>query len=96
MGADITLGQDFDLVFDQGDLLISNDLEQRTMLILASHKGHFKQWPLIGGGLSSALNSPFGAEERRQISLALNADLIRVKSIFYDQKNLTIDANSSI
>lgn len=52
---DILLDEDFELKITNGDFAIGECTQQHQNLLLLSHKGSFRQSPLVGVGLSSFL-----------------------------------------
>ncbi|MFK5855371.1 MAG: oxidase [Bacteroidota bacterium] len=52
---DILLDDNFDLMAKDGDFVLGDASLQNQQLILLSHKGEFKETPLLGIGLSNYL-----------------------------------------
>lgn len=55
MTTDFLLDDDGDLMMQGGDLVVGDSTAQHASLILESHPSAWRQWPLIGVGLSSFL-----------------------------------------
>lgn len=89
---DIYLDQDFDLSMRDGDFLVESDLEQRTACIANAERGHYKQWPLLGAAVGSALNAPQNFISQT-LKLQLEADGLKVNSISFTDQNLVVDAD---
>jgi hypothetical protein len=77
MEKDILLDGDFDLQIKDGDFVLGDDLEQRAVQIIRADKGQYKQFPPLGVGIESALNSPLTPQLKREIELQLAADGIK-------------------
>lgn len=49
---DILLDENFDLLIQDGDIVLGNGAPQSAQLVFLSHKGEFKNHPLLGFGAS--------------------------------------------
>jgi len=65
MPTDILLDDSGNLLHKDGDFVIGDSSAQHAKAILESHPGAFRQWPLIGVGVSDYLNDENGATEIR-------------------------------
>ena len=52
---DLEIDNDGDLLIVNGDFVVSKSDESHISDIVNSHKGEYKQWPLIGFGISKYL-----------------------------------------
>ena len=87
---DFTVDDTGDLDFSNNDFKIeSNELGHIESVLLA-HKGEWKQYPMIGVGISKYLNSPLSPTIRvrleKEIKLQLESDLF---------KNIFVEVNES-
>lgn len=85
-GKDIALDDDLDLKIVDGDFVISESDQQNIQLIFLSHKGEFKQWPLLGFGASMFLKQ--GDFEKNEFLRALKENLAYDG---YDDTDINID-----
>jgi hypothetical protein len=81
---------DGDLTINNGDFVLDETQNQDAWLIMAHHKGSFKQFPLIGIGESRLINGVLDGELRREIQLQLEADGKRLNNLNFNL-NSTID-----
>ncbi len=92
---DITLDNDCDLVFKNGDFLSSNTDQQHLEIILLSHKGAFKEFPILGVGITDYIKSPEVLSRLRlenEINKQLEYDNFYAKEIdVNDLENIQID-----
>lgn len=67
---------------------------QNQALILQASKGEFKEYPTLGVGISDMVNDHEAAGWKREITLQLESDGMKVKAVDLDLRNnkLTIDA----
>ena len=79
---DILLDDDFDLLIEDGDLVIGESDEQHIALILSTYQGGWKFDPLVGVGVRQYLASS-GNEEliKRNITVQLEADNYQVNKV---------------
>lgn len=56
MPTDILLGDDLDLIFRNGDLVVGESTEQHQKLLLVNDKGHMKHAPFAGVGIMNYTN----------------------------------------
>lgn len=49
---DILLDENFDLLIQDGDIVIGNGAQQSGQMVFYSHKGEFKNHPLLGFGVA--------------------------------------------
>ncbi len=68
---------------------------QNQALILQAAKGEFKEYPTLGVGISDILGDDEMTGWKREITLQLEADGMKVKTVGLDLTNnkLTIDAD---
>lgn len=84
MRTDVLLKED-DLDIAGGDFVIGPADLQHVYLVLRTHPGNWKQFPLVGYGEEKLLNGPLDGQQRRDIQLALQAD-------GYNPRELTVSA----
>ena len=87
---DILLDEDFDISFEDGDLKVGDDTEQRVMLLLDSDAGHWKQWPTVGVGILGMFNGQRTQDVRRSIQLQLASDGLKLSTVSFDNGELDI------
>lgn len=94
---DLLLESDYDLLIENGDLVIGLSDEQHVALLLLTEKGEWRHDGLAGIGLQRQLSGPLGPTERaalqREISLQLERDGFIVRTVQVTAAGeLTIDA----
>jgi len=79
---DIALDSELELIVKDGDFDIIESDTQHIELILRAQLGSFKQFPLVGMGISNQLASS-GMQQviKRNMSVQLNNDGYKVKNI---------------
>lgn len=87
-----------DLMFDNGDFVVSESTEQHIEDILLAKVGDYKQHPLIGVGIEDWQHAPFTGLVRqnlqREIKLQLDSDGAKNTSVIIeDFENIQIRAN---
>ena len=98
MTTDLLLGSDGDLMIKNGDLVVRESDPQHAGLILVSHQGSWRQWPLVGVGLSSFLLEDLDFSELRhrmevqvQYDEAILDDFqVQINDDSFVVKNLTV------
>ena len=93
-GTDILLSDEYGLLADPvaHDLVVGDVTLQNQALILKSNKGEWKEKPMIGCGIDSALNDDNGNHWKRQIREELSRDGMKVRSLEITNDNIKIDA----
>lgn len=85
-----------DLVIQNGDFLVDESDNQHIEHILKADRGQFRQWPLVGVGVTRLRNSSVDRVALSQlIRLQLTGDNYLVKSIRItpgDELKISIDA----
>lgn len=94
MGKDILLDKDGDLLTENGDFVIGYSVQSEIERLLLSHKGEWKEHPLVGGGMIKLLKSREGQtkalqEARKQ----LQGDGFEIANIEINGHNIDIDAD---
>lgn len=86
-----------DLEIENGDFRIDEASQQNLTHILLSQKGSFKEYPILGVGLTRYLNSPDSTARLRlenEIDKQLIYDNFNVRTLdVNDLKNIKIDGN---
>ena len=77
-----------------GDFVIGNSSTQHKRLLLMFEKGALKEFPLVGIGANTFLESEDGAGFLRETRVQFQADGMEVKSLGFDANGmLKIDAD---
>lgn len=73
---DILIDSDFDLLFENDDLVIGESTNQHTEHIVIAAKGDYKLHPLTGFNIIRFLNAPSSSKNKfeRELDLQLIAD----------------------
>ncbi len=79
-----------DLLIKDGDFVIGESDLQHIEHIIASQRGGYKQFPLIGVGINQYINSPIDGILRREIQLQLQADGYGLQQIKVDSQTINI------
>jgi hypothetical protein len=58
MRTDLITGEDGDLVFEGGDILVGESDNQHVQSILYAAPGHYRQWPFLGANAKELINGP--------------------------------------
>ncbi len=94
---DFKLNENKDLAFTNGDFAVDNTDQQNIELILLSHKGSFKEYPILGVGITDYLKSPEIISRLRlenEISNQLEYDNFRIKEVDVNNlENIHIDGD---
>ncbi len=94
---DFKLDDNKDLTFGVDDFNIDNTDQQNIELILLSHKGSFKEFPILGVGITDYLKSPEIISRLRlenEISNQLEYDNFEIKEVDVNNlENIIIDGN---
>ena len=94
---DFKLNKNMDLEIKDGDFVTGDTDQQNIELILLSHKGSFKEYPILGVGITDYLKSPEIMSRLRlenEISNQLEYDNFFTKAIdVNDLENIHIDGN---
>ena len=93
MASDILISNN-DFIIENGDFKVGISDFQHFQVIINSQKGEFKQFPIIGVGIESYLNS--NSSEQEIIGLIrdnLTLDKVKIVNISFKDKVLNLDAN---
>ncbi len=89
---DILLGEDNDLLFENGDFVIGNSDKQNQKLIIVSGKGDYKAHPEVGVGIEGYLNDESLTPLLIEIKKQLEYDGMKINDVFIDEEGkLVID-----
>ena len=92
---DFKLNKKSDLDIQNGDFVIGDTDQQNIELILLSHKGAFKEHPILGVGITDYIKSPEIISRLRlenEINNQLEFDNFRIKDLdVNDLQNIHID-----
>lgn len=81
MPTDIFLGDDLDLVFRNGDLVIGDSTDQHQQLLLLNDKGHMKHAPAYGVGIGAFMEDDNLGELHGEIQQQFERDGMRITSL---------------
>ena len=93
---DIITDSTNDLIIENGDFKLNESDSQHVEHIITADKGQYRQWPLIGVGISRLINGNINSQSLKQvIKLNLESDnynvrLIEIDSI--DKLSINVDA----
>lgn len=94
---DFKLDENKDLSFKNGDFHIGDTDQQNLELILLSHKGSFKEFPILGVGITDYLKSPEIISRLRlenEINNQLEYDNFTITEVDVNNlEDITIDGN---
>jgi hypothetical protein len=90
MPNDILLGDDLDLAFENGDLLVGESTNQHTELILLVEKGALRDSPFRGVGVGNWILDEFPANIAIEAKRQLQLDGQRVDTCRYNDSGLEI------
>lgn len=89
---DILLDEDFDLMFENGDIQIGESTRQHQELIILTEKGANRQYPTRGVGVTNYLNDDLIGGLNSVIKRELELDGMIVKAVKGIGDNLIIEA----
>ncbi len=90
---DILLDEDGDLMLDEnGEPVVGDVTIQNQRLLLATSKGDWKLYPLVGVGLNEFVDDESPRDLMREIRMQLKADGQVIKSIEIKGENINVDA----
>lgn len=94
---DLVLDSNNDLTIQNGDWAVLQSDDQNIQAILQASKGQFYQYPLLGYGITTRLNSPVEKpKEKRAIRQEMRRDNYNVITlIIEDDFTITIDADKT-
>lgn len=76
-------------------IVCGNTLYQNQALILQSVKGEYKEYPILGVGISAMVCDDDLAGWKREIALQLEADTMRVDKVEITTQKLVVNADYS-
>ena len=85
-------GQGYDLLVQDGSIVVGETTAQNQAFILMAHKGDYKEHPLLGVGLTDILNGNDFAAWQREITEQLEADGQRITQLELTAQGLTLAA----
>jgi len=91
-GKGIQLNAEGDLLIAGGTLAIGDTTYQNVYLILSSHKGEWKEHPLIGAGLTDSLADENPSYWKYTIRSELARDGLTVNNLQIQEGQVLIDA----
>ena len=82
-----------DLEIKDGGMSVGNTNEQNQYVILASHKGEIRQYPLLGVGIDTYTNDETAAVKLKyDVRDSFKQDGLRIDSLELKNGNLKIEA----
>lgn len=79
---DFAIGEDLDLAFEDGDLVVEESTAQHINFVLIANKGDFRQFPLLGADIQRLLSDEANPNEvKADIQDELEKDGLRVHQI---------------
>lgn len=88
----IQLNANYDLFVRNGKLTLGEITPQNQALLLAAHKGEYKESPLLGVGLSDVTNDHDWNGWKRIIAEQLETDGQRIDRLEISEKGLILEA----
>lgn len=89
----IQLGADYDLMLNNGQLVVGEITPQNQALILIAHKGEYKNAPNMGVGLEGIINDHDKTACEREIAEAIRGDGQRIDKLKLTESGLTLEAS---
>ena len=99
---DILLGDDGDLIIKNGDFLVGDSDVQHVNDIIEASPGYYKQFPILGVGIDSYMNSS-GKEQQLNNAIRINlesdsyqlngVDILTDAGIINSNTQIYVDAN---
>lgn len=89
MATDVLL-QDYDIVVDNGDIAIDKSDYQHVENLLATHPGHWRQWPILGVGIDKYLNGIIDKTIERTIKVMVEYDGANKAQVKLNSKGIEI------
>ena len=92
---DLKIDEDYGLMTDPAahDLVVGDVTLQNQALILQSHKGEWKEKPMVGCGIGDMANDDDTNQWQRAIREELARDGIKVRHLKINGDNIEIDAD---
>lgn len=90
---DILLNDDFDLRFENGDLVIGESTKQHQQLLVLTKKGDWKENPTVGVGVAAYLKDDADTDLLGAIRTEFEKDGMIVNSIEKNNEDFIIDAH---
>ena len=87
---DDLLLNDFDLEFENGDLVIGNSKDQSVQMLLLSAQGEWKEHPEAGADIRRAQNGVIDQFLERNIRVQLEADNFNLDKLTIDENGFQI------
>jgi len=85
-------GKTYDLLLDGRGMTVGETTAQNQTMILAAHKGEFKEHPTLGVGIADIVNDHDFRQWKRIIVEQLEADGQKVEKIEINENSLTLEA----
>jgi len=92
MPQDLLIADDFDLLIEDGDLIVGESTRQHQSLLLMIDKGTLREFPRIGVGALTWINDDVSGDLNSQIKREFEADGMKVLGVRGGFSNLQIEA----
>jgi hypothetical protein len=86
------IGDDFDLVVENGATSMGDTVPQNQALIIVSNPGEWKQFPALGVGIESWVNDDNPGSLAYEVKRQLKSDGFTVESVNLENGQLSISA----
>ena len=90
---DDLLLNDFDLEFENGDLVIGNSKDQSVQMLLLSAQGEWKEHPEAGADIRRAQNGVIDQLLERNIRVQLEADKFNLDKLTINENGFQISGD---
>ncbi len=90
---DILLNSDFDLDFENGDLVVGNAKYQSIELLLTSSQGEWKEHPEAGADIKKNQNGVIDQSLERNIRVQLVADNFNLDKLIINENGFQISGD---
>lgn len=93
MAQDILIGDDMDLIIENGDIKLGLSDYQHVNNLMLSNKGEYKQYPILGIGIQKYQNCIIDKTIEQEIKLQLEIDGVKQKDVKLNDNGIMILVN---